>query len=561
MPGLLERIRGWRGPTKRELQDQIARLEAMQRRFPSRGKPIASGTEMGYGGFEYDPNTDLRGAKRFDTFDKMEADPHVKGILLDKALPLLTAEWEIKPASDKAKDKDIAEFCAANLLRTPSDKYGRDYWIGTSWKGQRLPEILSMLRDGFSLFVSTWRRAGTNIVYDRLQWIEPATIDGTRPWEISEDDKILAINRKLTTPGQHFLMDERIEADRLKLYVWDLKGSRFEGRSFVRSMYGAWLRKEFIVRQAAIGAQKFGAPIPVGHYPHSWKPAQITEFERFVKAMRGQSPAEAFGMFPKTSDGTEADVKYVGAEIENVDRLRGLIRGENEEIHQGGRDSSAMLGETESGSRALGDSKGKREIKFMQAVGEIVGEWENHGVGNLTGVIEELVDRNFSVKAYPELVCTKVDPFENFEETVKAWDSSIIPHTAAARRQIVEGTPDEDYEVETPPPFANPAVRGNPAQPGTPPPGGNGEQKGDQNEQMAAALQAKDDFRKRIAPLLEPVREGAPKTGGRFPESTGGRVRRTGRGAGDVPGGRAGHSDDAAGSTHGDDRGSHATAA
>jgi hypothetical protein len=464
---------------------------------------------MRWGDFEYEQNTKLRGAAKFDLLDKMEADPHVKGVLMDKALPLLTAEWEIKPASDSAKDEDVAEFCAANLLRTTSEKYGRDYWIGTSWKAQRLPEILSFLRDGFSMFVSSWRRVGTKQVYDRLQWIEPATIDGTEPWELTEDDQIIAINRKLTTPGQNFIFDERIEADRLKLYVWDIKGSRFEGRSFIRSMYGAWLRKEFIQRQA----------------------------KQFVMSMRGEAPAEAFGMFPKTADGTEADVKYVGSEVGEVDRMRGLVRGENEEIHQGGRDSSAMLGETESGSRALGDSKGSREIKFVQAISEIISEWENHGVGNLSGVIEELVDRNFTVDAYPQLVCTKVDPYENFEETVKAWDSSIIPHTADARRQIVEGTlglnlPDEDYkEVEEPPP-----LNGNdPGQPSNTPPTDDDADE-DPEEAQAAALASKEATRKRITDLLQPSKEGAPKSGGRFPDGARGAVRGPGRGAGDVSG-------------------------
>ncbi len=519
---LVEAARGVLGPSKRELQAQIAHLQERQVRFPRRNTPVASGVEMGWGDFETDYNTKFNGAQRFGILDRMEADPHVKGVLLEKALPLLTAEWEIKPASDSNEDARVAAFCAANLLRQSSEdfpEFGRDYWIGTSWKAQRLPEIMAMLRDGFSMFVSTWKRVGMNQVYDRLQWVEPATIDGTQPWELSEQDEIVAVNRKLTTPGQAFIIDERIEAERLKLYVWDLKGSRFEGRSFVRSMYGAWLRKEFILRQSTIWAQKVGAPIPIGHYPSGWDGPQIAEFKRFVQATRGESPAEAYGMFKKTADGTEADVKYVGAETGEVDRMRGLVQGENEEIHQGARDSAAMLGETQSGSRALGDSKGSRELKFTEALGEIVAEWENHGVGNLTGVIEELCDRNFTVSAYPELVCTKVDPLANFEETVKAWDSGIIPKTADARRQIVEGSlglnlVDEDYEVEEPLPLP----------PGTSPQPGNGQDvrpakavQDDLRQVAAAALAARDEFTQRIAPLLEPVQEGAPKSGGRFP--------------------------------------------
>lgn len=517
--GLIQRFRdAFTGPTKADLEARIAYLAERERKFPRRNKPIASGVEMGWGDYEYEFNTQLQGAKRFETLEKMEADPHVKSSLMNSALPLLTAEWEITPASDDERDIEIAEFCEANLLRKSSDRFGRDYWLQTSWTAQRLPEILTMMRDGFACFVTTKKRVGTKVVFDRLQWIEPRTIDGTTPWELTEEDEIIAINRQLTTPGQNFLYDERIEAERLKLYVWDLHGARYEGRSFIRSMYGAWMRKEFILRQAAIWAQKVGAPIPIGYYPDSFTPTDRARFEQLVKAARGSSPAEAFGMFPEAADGRKAELKYVGAETGEVDRMRGLIDGENKEISHAGGNTTSMLGETQTGSRALGDTKGKKEIKFTQALGEIVGEWETHGVGNIKGTIQELVDDNYAgVESYPRLTCTKIDPFENFGEVLEAWKAGIIPKHEDARRQIVEGTlglslPDDAYEIEDiapPTPFGAPGdgppgtdPSSPPDQPaGDPPPG-------------AADLEAAEDFRARIAPLLEPM-EDAPK-GGNF---------------------------------------------
>ena len=526
MAGIRERLRDWMGPSKRELAAEIAHLQEMQQKFPGRGKQVAAGTKMGWGEFQYDPNSVLHGAAKYGIYDKMEADPHVKGVLLDKALPLLTAEWEIKPASDKAKDVEVAEFCAANLLHKPSDRFGRDYWIETPWEAQRLPEILTMLNNGFALFVSSWKRVGTRVVYDRLQWIEPSTIDGSQPWVIDDKDHIVAVNRKLTTPQQQFIFDERIEADRLKLYVWDIKGARYEGQSFLRAMYGAWFRKDYLQHLAIIFAQKVGAPAPVGHYPFGWDGKHVTRFQQFVKAMRGKAPAEAFGVFPKDADGNSADVKYAGAEVGDVDRMRGLIRGENEEIHQGGRDSSAMLGETSTGSRALGDSKGKREVKLTQAIGVMLATWENHGVANLKGTIEDLVGRNYTVSANPELVCSKIDPYENFTETLDAWKAGIIPKTPESRRQITEGTlglnlPDDAYEIEEPPPMI----------PGQPPPrsvpGEEPEDEEDDDEKPEdAALSAADTFAKRIAGLLEPSQQGAPPKGRRFPDEAGGAATR-----------------------------------
>ena len=555
---LAQRYKDWRGPSKRELMAQIVHLQETRKKFPGLGGQIASGAKLGYGEFQYDPNRVLHGADKYKIFDKMESDPHVKGVLIDKALPLLTAEWEVTPASDKPKDIEVAEFVAANLLRQPSDKFGRDYWLQTSWKAQRLPEILSMLLDGFALFVSSWKRVGTQVVYDRLQWIEPTTIDGTTPWEIDDQDNILAVNRKLTTPQENFIYDERIEAERLKLYVWDIKGARFEGRSFVRAMYGACLRKEMLLRQSAVWAQKVGAPMPIVHYPDSMSAADIAKVKQIAMASRGESPAEGFAMFPKGSDDSKVEVEYAGAEHSEVDRMRPLIDGENKEIHQGGRDSSAMLGETGGGgSRALGESKGKGEIKLTQAIGEIVGEWENHGVANLTGVVEELVNRNFTVNAYPQLACSKIDPYEDFKETLEAWKAGIIPKHEDARRQICEGTlglnlSDDAYEIEPLPPGlpnANPLGDGNADEPGDSPPPGTEPDK----DQAAAALAAKDELRERIKALLQPAQEGSPRKGGRFPDCVGVSSLQPRRHLGQLQGGGAGHPAGAAGneSSHG----------
>jgi hypothetical protein len=514
------RIREAMGPSKAQLQEQITHLEHNQAKFGNKAKATGSGVEMGFGEYEYEHNSKLQGAGRFAELDKMEADPHVKGALLEKQLPLITAEWEIVPASEDDRDVEIAEFCTANLLRKSTERFGREYWIQTSWKSQRLPEILNMLRDGFSMFVSSWRREGTKQVYDRLQWIEPKSIDGTEPWELDDQDNIVAINRKYNTPSQDFILDERIEAERLKMYVWDMKGARFEGRSFIRSMYGAWMRKEFILRQATIWAQKIGAPIPIGYYPANYSATDRQRFKQLIQAARGSSPAEAFGMFPLDADGNKAELQYFGAETGEVDRMRGLIDGENKEIGHGGANSSGMLGETESGSRALGDSKGKKEVKFTQAIGQMIGEWETHGVGNLTGVIEELVDRNYAgVLNYPELVVSKVDPFENFSETIEAWKAGIVPKHEDARRQIVEGTlgmnlPDDAYEIEEPPPMIPGAL---PAPDGDMP---DGQPKPDEPEddKQGAALESATEFRKRIAPLLQPMEDA--RSAGTFRKPT-----------------------------------------
>ena len=99
--GLIDRMLS--RPSRAEMAESITNLQAKVHGLAARERMLretTSGTSMSFGKFTKDSNTALQGAAKFSVFDKMETDPHIKGALIDKALPLLTAEWEIEPASE-----------------------------------------------------------------------------------------------------------------------------------------------------------------------------------------------------------------------------------------------------------------------------------------------------------------------------------------------------------------------------------------------------------------------------------------------------------------------------
>lgn len=435
-----------------------------------------SGVDVVNGQYRYDVAEQLRGKAKWDTLAKMETDAHVAGAIGGVFDPLLGAKWEVKPASDDPKDKDIAEFVAANLLRVQGEKYGREYWCQSSWKAQRLPEILNMLWHGFALFAKSWREVNGKLVYDRLQWLEPKSVD-PQGWKLDSADNLIEVQRTYRRPDGSATLQEPIPAGDLMLYVWNMRGARYEGTPFVRAMYGAWMRKDFVLRQSLIWAQKAGNPIPVGFYPvgGDWKDREIAQFEAAVQMMRGTAPEHAFFVGPMGTDGQEPVMKYIGVESGDVDRMRGLIDGENAEIAHAGASKSQLLGETSSGSRAVGDTQQDREMLRIKAVADIICEWETHGVGTMPGLIEELVGRNFAnVKALPELKCSNVAPgeaFQNFDELVRGVDAGLIPKHPEIQRQITERfglvLPDEVFDgMEWPPK----PIEVNTAKPGDAPP-------------------------------------------------------------------------------------------
>lgn len=509
----------WRriiGPSRRELGQQIAQLQTANDKLLQRAyrQSASSGVEMTMGQYDYEFNEALRGSARWDTYDKMQTDPHIKASLRATVLPLVLGTWEYVPGSDAAKDIEAAELCNANLLCQPTDTYGEEFYSETPWE-QRLIEILDMLASGYAMFVISAKEVGGKLVYDRLQWLEPSTVD-PRGWQLDEQDRIKQILRTYKQPSGRYVYKDPIDVDRVALYVWDFKGARFEGHSFMRSMYGAWFRKEYALRMSTIGVQKFADPMPVVSYPRDFSDTDglVDRVEEAGKLSRGTAPARSFAYFPKGKDGDKVEIDYPAAVVERVDRLRGVIDGENAEIAHAGSTKSQLLGETESGSRALGESIKGEEIPLRRAVATVVCGYENRGIAHLDGLAPRLVRTNLAgVKRMPMLVCRDIDPdegLEKFDARVAAWKAGIIPKHEDARRQLCEPLgielPDDAYEVQEPPPFV-PGQQPNPF-----------DDDDDDQAEMVVKLESADEFRKRIAPLLEPTKEGRPKAGGfRYP--------------------------------------------
>src|SRR5439155_121081 len=296
----------------------------------------ASGVPITWGAYHYELTKALQGRQRWEVLDRMEADSHVKGTMRDNTLPLLTAKWDVKAASSSARDTDAAEFVSANLLRAGGDTYGEDYYCQTSFIGQRLPEICDMLRAGYSMFAKSTRVVNRMRVYDRIQWLEPASVD-PHGWVLGEDDSIQEILRTYRTPGLQYNLRDPLPLEKIALYVWDLKGARFEGRPYVRSMYGPWYRKEFIMRMAMLRTQKVGSPVPWATIPNNYDANEKARAEEFLEAMRGTAPDESFGLFRRTAANIGPDFRYMEAQNAEADLFRGLIDGENLEIaHAGG---------------------------------------------------------------------------------------------------------------------------------------------------------------------------------------------------------------------------------
>lgn len=519
MPSLRERVAGALGlPTMAQVATLHGEINMLlEDRRKRTMNATASGVEIDFGRYLYEKNKKLQGDERWSEYAAMVNDPAVTASLRGVSLPLIKGQWEIKAASEDDRDVEIAEFCSANLLRQPTDRFGAEFYCATPWKSQRLPEILDCLESGYSMFAKSTRVVKGKLIYDRLQWLEPSSVD-PMGWKLDKHDNIEQVKRTYSDALDRFAYMEPLEAWQISMYTHGFKGARYEGRAFIRPMWGAFTRKSFVDKMKAIWSQKVGAPAPYGFWPESgWTSEDKARFIEFIEQNRGSTPTENYFAGPKGKDGKEPVVGYAGVEADLDRGFTSIINGENSEIARAGGNKSMMLGETESGSRALGDSQGLQEMVLVEALGQMIAEQMTHGVGNLRGEVEELTDWNYgNVRSYPEVVVTGINPFSqknSLDAKIEAWKNNIIPKTPEARRQLVEGDlginlKDEDYDVEIPDPLLpNPAGPPVP-NPGneSPPKGGNGEV-GETGRELS--LESKEAFRKRIAPKLEPVEEAA----------------------------------------------------
>lgn len=488
--------------------------------------------------FTRESNAKWRTAMVWDTIEQMEHDPHVVGALRANDLPLRNASWDIQPASDKPRDKEIAEFVAANLLRKASEKFGREYWGSTSWL-ERLASIMRMHADGFAMFSLSAKRVEAKVVFDRIHWLEPHSVD-PRGWVI-EGDNLIRVKRTYNTPDNKFRTLRPLEASEIALYPWDFRGARFDGTPMIRSMYGAWMRKTNVQSYGAQWAQKAGAPAMIGTHPKFWGEDERLAFSRFVQSVAiGEAPDRAYMVGPVEDGGTEPKISFAGAQHDLERSLTTLVSAENSEIAHAGSTKSDMLGETESGSRALGSTQQAREMSLIQATAAWIVTAECHGFGNLNGLIDRLVGWNYAgVKDQPVLTCTKIDPTATLRllgPTVEGVNAGIIPNTPELRRQVTEGLgyrlADEAYEIE-------PAPRMLLAPNGKPPQGDEKDptdETDDKPESVAASMAA---FETRVSRLLQPSKEGAPVQGGRFPDGARSDGMRPGSGPGSLSSGAA----------------------
>jgi hypothetical protein len=187
-------------------------------------------------------------------------------------------------------------------------------------------------------------------------------------------------------------------------------------------MYKPWLLGEMAEKIEIIDLQNRGVGIPVAKLSGTGGTKERDTLIEILKSLRGGSKERAFVVLDKdesveflTSQGTVKDAGPVIAHHQ-----MGIVKAAGTEYFE-----SAASGRAGAAALATGFFVNVDGVRV-----HLEDMW-NNGVGNMPGLVEELIDMNFdNVKEYPRIVGSRVSPTEQLDNIPLIQDATakgVIP--------------------------------------------------------------------------------------------------------------------------------------
>jgi hypothetical protein len=293
---------------------------------------------------------------------QMRGDAQVQGLFLASTLPVRRYSYFLD--QNHSREEMLQKFSADYNLRIKGaeDQPRRRSQKRFSFKQHQRWALLAMLY-GHMYFEQKAPIGSDGLAHlTKLAPRWPLSIDDVR---VDEDGGLRSIVQR--TPGRNensggMGMMGRVElkANRLLAYIWEQEGD-WIGRSSLRGIYKNWLLKDRVLRVGAINIARAGG-VPVVKMPRDATPEDQATFVQFAKQFRIGD--DAGGALPHDA---ELDL----AKAAGGDDAVNFIKLMNEEMGRGFLLMFLNLGQTTSGSRALGGSF----VDFALQSGEAIADW------------------------------------------------------------------------------------------------------------------------------------------------------------------------------------------
>lgn len=322
--------------------------------LPEVGRP---GNQFMYGFLETDEYVpELLGTRGLKTFEKMRrSDGMVAATLRGLKLPLLSATWEVQPASSDAADVETAKELQEDLF----------HGMSNSWP-EHLRQVLTYLDLGFYVCEIVWEVAPDG--HYRFRKLAPRLQRTIAEWQIEDDGGLRGVKQSVYSSSRFRTVE--IEIDKLLVFVNEKEGANWAGKSVLRPAYKHWYIKDQLYRIQAIAADRHGVGIPVLGLPENADdPASMTRAEEIGAAVRAHEQGYAALPF-----GWKFDI--VGGANRAMDVLP-VIQHHDRMIAVSVLAQFLTLGERPEGSYALSEDQSSLFMMVERAVGEYVCDVHN----------------------------------------------------------------------------------------------------------------------------------------------------------------------------------------
>jgi len=348
----------------------------------------------------YNPQDTLIGRKGMDVYDQMRTDDAIKASMKLKKGASLSTGWQIRPATDKPVDVNMAAYIDW-VLRHLASLYG-DF-------DDRLEECLTALDFGFSI---------SELVLNYIELgpfagkIGLKTIKTRRPhdfsFEVDVHDNLLPFGLRQGYNTQ------ALPIEKFVIYTYQKEFGNWKGLSDLRSAYRPWWLKENLLRWCGIYAERFAMPTPKGTYPSGTQYAeQIAKFKQVLENWQANTQMT----MPKDFDITLLEPRGVGVNI-----FSWLLRELDLQIARALLIPNRLGISAEPVHGSYAQSKKEFDI-FMIVVEDIRRDISRDVVNNQ--IIRRLIDWSYGeVEEYPQFTFL---PFTNEEEAklLETWLNAV----------------------------------------------------------------------------------------------------------------------------------------
>nr|MBA3689709.1 DUF935 family protein [Chloroflexota bacterium] len=346
------------------------------------------------------------------TYDRVRRDSQVAGLMRGMTMPIRRRRWLVDP--NGARDQVVQDLATdlgldirgqeAKPRRRRARRFSHDGHLAESLKalvyGHAYFEQVGEIVDG------RWR----------LRKLAPRPQRTISHLKVARDGGLEAIT-------QRFGFDApEIPVSRLVAYVWDQEPGSWTGNSMLRELHRPWLLKDRVLRVGAINIERAGG-VPYGIAPPGATPAQTASIEEAARNFRVGE--QAGGVLPHG-----AELKFAMAA--GGDGAVQFVRLQNEEMSRALLMMFMQLGQTETGSRALGGDF----IDWFSDVQALLAEWYA-GVTN-EHVVEDWVDWNYGEGEQAPLLVSETaeDPELSVADLVALIDAQVLDIDAELKEWI-----------------------------------------------------------------------------------------------------------------------------